>query len=239
MEKFSLIWNDYNSHLSELMRGMLKRTDLSDVTLVCDESSFKVHKVVLSACSEVFTEIIKQTPGSNSVIYLRGIPAKQMEILVEFMYLGEAQMYDGQIEDFLNIARDLKIKGTGLSDNNASMENGCMKENLDDESFKKTKEPSKVESFKTDSVIEKQTVIMKKTSWESNEIHAVALQRTQGSLECPECGRLFTHGGQLNLHIKSIHLGIKHQCNFCEHKATQKSNLKAHVKARHPEAEAL
>ena len=226
MEKFSLIWNDYNSHLSELMRGMLKRPDLSDVTLICDESSFKVHKVVLSACSEVFTDIVKQTQGSNSVIYLRGIPAKQMETLVEFMYLGQAQMFEGQIEDFLNIARDLKIKGTGLSDNNVSMDNGySMEKNVEDESYRETKEST------VQSVNEKETI------FESNKIQPVALQKTPGSLECPDCGRTFTQRGQLNLHIRSIHHGIRqHHCNFCEYKATTKFNLKVHLKSRHLES---
>ena len=226
MEKFNLNWNDYNSHLAELMRGMLKRTDLSDVTLVCDESSFRVHKVVLSACSEVFNDIIKQTPGNNSVIYLRGIPAKQMQTLVEFMYLGQTQIYEEQIEDFLNIARDLKIKGTGHNDDHASMDNGnCMEENFENESYRETKEST------VQSVNEKETI------FESNKIQPVALQKTPGSLECPDCGRTFTQRGQLNLHIRSIHQGIRqHHCNFCEYKATMKFNLKVHLKSRHPES---
>ncbi len=71
MQKFNLSWNEYESHLSRLMRDLMMKTDLSDITLICEDSSFQVHKVVLAACSEAFTEIIKQTPGSNSVIYLR------------------------------------------------------------------------------------------------------------------------------------------------------------------------
>ena len=129
------------------------------------------------------------------------------------------------------------MKGTGHSDENPYMDNEyCIEENVEDESFNNTKESREVESVQVHSINEKEIGNRKISAWESSKIHTVALQKNPGSLDCPECGRTFTQNCQLLLHIRSIHQGVKHQCNFCEHRATTKSNLKAHVKTRHPEA---
>ena len=120
------------------------------------------------------------------------------------------------------------MKGTGHSDENPYMDNEyCIEENVEDESFNNTKESREVESVQVQSLNEKET----------GKIHAVALQKTPKSLDCPVCGQTFTQSGPLNLHVRSIHQGIKqHHCNICEFKTTRNFNLKDHVKRRHPEA---
>ena len=61
-----------------------------DVTLVCDDQTqFKAHKIVLSACSPVFKKIIDNNPSQHPLIYLRGIQSYEMESILQFMYLGE------------------------------------------------------------------------------------------------------------------------------------------------------
>jgi hypothetical protein len=36
-----------------------------------------------------------------------------------------------------------------------------------------------------------------------------------------------------NLHLQSEHLGHRFPCNLCSYAATQKSNLAAHIRAKH------
>ena len=43
----------------------------------------------------------------------------------------------------------------------------------------------------------------------------------------------FTHKGNLNTHIKSIHEGKTYQCQLCEQKFTQKGSLNTHIKSIH------
>ena len=52
--------------------------------------------------------------------------------------------------------------------------------------------------------------------------------------QCPECNKMFTQAGQMKLHQKSIHQGIRFQCSYCATSATTKSNLNKHVKICHP-----
>ena len=38
---------------------------------------------------------------------------------------------------------------------------------------------------------------------------------------------------ELNIHVKSVHLKIRHQCNFCEKTFSNNGNLKSHIKSSH------
>ena len=56
-EKFSLNWHTFHNHNSDLLAELYNSSKFSDVTLLCDDQKFKVHKFVLSACSTVFQNI--------------------------------------------------------------------------------------------------------------------------------------------------------------------------------------
>ena len=115
MEDCSLDWNDYSDHLKDLMIKMISTTEYTDLTLVCDDTDyqFKTHKSILSACSSELDKIIRKSPEKNPVIYLRGIHFKEMEALIQFMYLGRTTVNQQDLPDLLKVAQDLKIKGIG------------------------------------------------------------------------------------------------------------------------------
>ena len=47
------------------------------------------------------------------------------------------------------------------------------------------------------------------------------------------CGKQFSQQGNLSTHIQSQHDGVKYACDQCDFKATQKNNLKIHIKKKH------
>jgi len=109
--KFNLTWHSYNDHLRTMLHEMMKSSDLTDVTLICDDKEYiKAHKVVLSACSPVFKGIISHLPQNNPVIYLRGIKHQELASILQFMYLGETTFYEDKIDEILNVAKILEIK---------------------------------------------------------------------------------------------------------------------------------
>ena len=71
--KFKLNWHSFQTHTNELLSELYSTSSFSDVTLVCDDQTqFKAHKFVLSACSSVFRNILSSNVTSP-FIYLRGI----------------------------------------------------------------------------------------------------------------------------------------------------------------------
>merc|ERR1712072_996487 len=94
-----------------MFKDLYEEEKHSDVTLVCDDQTqFKAHKIVLRACSPVFTKIIDNNPSQHPLIYLRGIQSYEMESILQFMYLGEGRFYYERMGEFLKVAKDLEVK---------------------------------------------------------------------------------------------------------------------------------
>lgn len=58
-QQYSLRWNDFQSSILSSFRHLRDEEDFVDVTLACDNCSFTAHKVVLSACSPYFRQLLK------------------------------------------------------------------------------------------------------------------------------------------------------------------------------------
>lgn len=110
-EKFCLKWNDYSSNLEKSFRDLRTEKILFDVTLACENTQVEAHKVVLSACSNFFKDILKNNPHPHPLLYLRGIKLCQLTSLLEFMYNGEVNMGQSDLTEFLAVSGDLEVKG--------------------------------------------------------------------------------------------------------------------------------
>ena len=56
---YSLRWPDYHHALASTFRRLRDEEDFVDVTLACNNKNFTAHKVVLSACSPYFKQLLK------------------------------------------------------------------------------------------------------------------------------------------------------------------------------------
>jgi len=110
-EKFCLKWNDFETNISLAFKELREDKDFFDVTLVCDDEQIKAHKVILSACSQFFRKVLKQNPHQHPLLYLKGVNLCQIKAVLEFMYNGEVNIEQEELNMFLAIADDLKIKG--------------------------------------------------------------------------------------------------------------------------------
>ena len=110
-DKCSLTWKTFPEHLQFVFRDFYHEDRYTDLTLVSDDQTqFKAHKIVLSACSPVFKKIIDSNPSQHPLIYLRGIQSYEMESILQFMYLGEGRFYYERMGEFLKVAKDLEMK---------------------------------------------------------------------------------------------------------------------------------
>ena len=92
--------------------------DFSDVTLVCEEDKqIKAHRVILSAYSPFFSTVLKWTKHSHPMIYMRGLKSKDLVAIVNYIYHGEANIYQEDLDDFLALAEELQLKGLAGSTN--------------------------------------------------------------------------------------------------------------------------
>ena len=112
-EKYTLTWHSYPDYLREIMQEMMTTENFTDVTIVTDDQkTIKAHRNILSACSPVFKNIlqIEVNNCSHPVIYLRGIQHSEIESILRFIYLGEANLYEERMNEFLSVSKNLEIK---------------------------------------------------------------------------------------------------------------------------------
>ncbi|KAL5276932.1 Br-c family protein [Megaselia abdita] len=110
-QHFCLRWNNYQSSITSAFENLRDDEDFVDVTLACDGRSIKAHRVVLSACSPYFRELLKSTSCKHPVIVLQDVSFLDLHALVEFIYHGEVNVHQNSLSSFLKTAEILRVSG--------------------------------------------------------------------------------------------------------------------------------
>merc|ERR1712179_417219 len=123
-----LCWNKYESNLTESLQDLRSNSQLFDISLGCTEKingksrSIRAHKVVLSAWSNVFKDMLINHPNEiNPFIFLKDVPFDELSTIIDFMYQGEVNVLQGNLNEFLLIADQLQIKGLSQAANGLNL----------------------------------------------------------------------------------------------------------------------
>jgi len=118
-EKFCLRWNDFESNISGAFRELREDKDFFDVTLACDDEQLQAHKVILSACSPFFRTVLRRNRHEHPLLYLKGVKYADLVSVLNFMYHGEVNVAQEELNSFLAVAEDLKVKGLTQGNNSS------------------------------------------------------------------------------------------------------------------------
>jgi len=234
------------------------------VTLACEDGQqVEAHKVILASSSPFFQNVLRRNKHPHPLIYMRGVKSEDLVAIVDFLYYGEANVYQENIDAFLAIAEELNLKGLTGNENTNEVEEPLFKPEVATNRRKqlpKTKTEHKSEnnhSFE----LEKTTNYEYKTA-EANETavavqsYAVASVNINKELDeqvksmmrksenlcnggskkadmCTVCGK---EGFQRQIkdHIEANHLeGVSLPCNSCEKTFRSRSGLRMHVTRNH------
>ena len=110
-EKFCLRWNDFESNISNAFKELRDDKDFFDVTLACDDEQIQAHKVILSACSPFFRNILRRNHHPHPLLYMKGVKYTDLQSVLNFMYHGEVNVAQEELNSFLAVAEDLRVKG--------------------------------------------------------------------------------------------------------------------------------
>ena len=109
--KLSLRWNDFETNIRVAFRELREENDFCDVTLACDDEQIQAHKVILSACSTFFRNVLRLHPHPHPLIYLKGVKYQHLLAILDFMYHGEVTVAQEDLNSFFAVAEELKVKG--------------------------------------------------------------------------------------------------------------------------------
>jgi len=129
-DNFCLRWNDFAENVSGAFKDLRAESDFFDVTLACSDSgarTLQAHKVILSACSNFFKTTFRQQMNANKhpnpYIYLRGVTYNDLASILDFIYNGEVNVAQEDLNSFLAVAEELQIKGLTNRDSTSGAEN--------------------------------------------------------------------------------------------------------------------
>ena len=245
MEKFCLKWNDFESNVSSSISKLRKYVDFYDVTLVSDDHvQISSHKLVLSSSSEFFKTILRRSIHPNPLIYLTGVNSKELNFVMDYIYNGEVQIFQEELDEFLNIAQKLQINGLISSDPPDQYIQGIQK--FQDDSFPKI-EPE-IEDNVSEEIVtevtqyleanEKKEMMTQQKSYalstlnmEAKEaVDQLVIKNSPNNYECKSCGKISASSCNMRKHVE-IHIeGLSFECNVCGSTFSSRMSLNNHRK---------
>ena len=143
--RLGLVRSDFNLHTGKFFGSLLEDDNFTDVTLVCEgHRQIRAHKAILSSGSNFFKELLVQNIHPHPLIYFK-LKYADVDALVRFIYLGQCEVEQSHIDNFMSIARDLEVEGLTSTPNDELYDGFHIDEKL---------EPNKIEpqfeSYQTD-----------------------------------------------------------------------------------------
>ena len=252
-EKLCLQWNDFKDNAINAFGSLRDDNDFADVTLACEDGKqVEAHKVILAASSPFFKEILKRNKHPHPLIYMRGLKSEDLLAIIDFLYLGEANVLQEKSNSFLALAGELQLKGLTGTDNfdkprkptrevTEHFDNAPMKR----ENAKQRDMPSRVQSKITTNP---HTAIAKENSSTDaigqdldDQIKSMMTKtgvKTANGREflftCNICGKQAAYNN-LRIHIEANHItGFSHACNICGKTSRSRDGLRCHKIRQHP-----
>ena len=101
-EKLCLQWNDFQTNLTSAFRDLREDKEFTDVTLACEDGQqVEAHKMVLISFSPFFRNLLQKNKHPHPLIYMRGLKSKDLVAMIDFLYHGEANVYQENLDSFL------------------------------------------------------------------------------------------------------------------------------------------
>ena len=237
-DKFCLKWNDFQANISKSFSQFRNEDYLHDVTLVSDDhKKLAAHKLVLAACSEYFKDIFKNNQHSHPLLCLDGISSEDLKNIMDYMYNGEVQIYQENLDRFLNVAQRLKLEG--LIGGKEEKED-LVHEYHNDEF--RTEINSSSQTEKKQFEMSMKTVAIKTD--DENLINEQVLQYMEecsdGRFKCTVCGKMSNEKAKKSVqkadmkkHMQTHMDGLTYTCSLCQKTFRSKNALSAHKSISH------
>ena len=236
-------WPDFSGHLETLLADMMSIDKFKDVTLVCgDDTEIMAHKVVLNASSQVFRNIFQNPEYVNpqfqveendqAIIYLEEIGKTEMNLLLQFMYLGNLSIESQHVESLLKAAKDLEIDKLQI------IETKCVDKEYCDKKPKATQLKLKVDLKPFVESWENDLHLGQSLKVEEDLKFSVPTARDNSveKIDCYMCDSKFSTRHNFMRHIETVHeKKRKYKCQQCNFDASSKRGIKEHAMRSHKE----
>jgi len=248
-EKLCLKWNDFQENAIYAFGTLREDREFADVTLACEDGQqVEAHKVILASSSPFFLNLLIRNKHPHPLIYMRGLKSENLVAIVDFLYFGEANVSQENLDSFLALAAELQMKGLTESGSGAEKE---VEENEPQPLLEVSNKKKMINTAKQEhhgSIIKtKNSHNLETTLATTDNTLAADLQDLDDKIKsmmmfsenhaggahgrariCKVCGK---EGQMYNIrkHIKANHItGVYHSCHICG-----KIAMSSHALAEH------
>eukprot|EP00092_Neocalanus_flemingeri_P027070 GFUD01029356.1.p1 GENE.GFUD01029356.1~~GFUD01029356.1.p1 ORF type:complete len:284 (-),score=81.30 GFUD01029356.1:207-1058(-) len=111
-DTMSLVYTNHSTSLTTNLTSLLLNQLHCDVVLACrDGLKLSAHKIILSACSTYFRDLLADTDiHQETIIVLRDIDRIEMKAILDFVYSGTVSVARDRLKEFLSAANSLQIE---------------------------------------------------------------------------------------------------------------------------------
>ena len=173
---------------------------------------------------------------------MRGMKSRDLTAIVDFIYLGESNVFQDQLDSFLALAEELQLKGLdGSSEEKApeypresfiQMENKAdlnQKQNIPERKIPNVKFDYEANTFggtvmtyqqklKLNSIVEPDTMA---------KIESM-IEKQAGGYHCNNCGYITKQLSNMREHVEKHIEGVEYPCNLCNRIMRSSASLRDH-----------
>ena len=231
-EKFNLSWKQFESSMSNSVRNLYSDKDFVDVTIACEDGKqIEAHKVVLSSCSSFFKNILVKNPHQHPLLYLKGVSLQNLKSVIHFMYLGQVEVEQNELDGFMNTAAELMVDG--LLGGNRHDSTGEDKNNLNEDYTKLNDSGVQNQRTNFDYAPDLKPSSSEIPINDELENDVYVYKNTEGLFPCDKCAYQAKLRHHLHQHKLTKHEGARYKCDLCERDFAQPSFIGRHKKTIH------
>ena len=192
-----------------------------------------------------FSEIFSLTDSGQPWIYLKGVPGYQMRLVLDFLYLGEVEVPESELAQFLSTAGELKVRGLtkyagGLGNmaEHKTSDSGHLQQIVTENEDVTEIEETGHEAADNEMITageEHQYVAENfiEVNAELDQKIEDILVKTNGVWTCRVCGKFANHKSKLKQHVETHIDGFSHPCGICGKSYRSRNVLRMHLSRDH------
>jgi len=259
-QKLCLKWSDFQENAISTFGTLREYREFADVTLACEDGQqVEAHKVILASSSPFFLNLLRRNKHPHPLIYMRGLKSEDLMAMIDFLYFGEANVNQENLDSFLAVAEELQLKGLMGSSAEEETNKPTMTKKTKNISQEKKylqqevlipvpssfgDEPNSVDKLESSSPLEGTSAVTDYTVAADlqdldDKINSMIvfsenqIGRGEKAKACKVCGKE-GNMSQIKAHIESHHItGVSHTCNICGKTTRSKDAMRMHKRRNH------